>query len=101
MYIVNIPNPNGARPATVKLKETRYLNPRDVRALCVRRDWYSRGTCEQYDNMLEAVRQTPDMTTGNLYIVAKDILDHSNTDCDLTDTLYDLAEACVITFEIH
>lgn len=101
MYSVTIPNPDGARPATVKLTETRYLNPRDLRSLCIRRDWYTRGTCAQYDNLLEAVRKTPDMTTGNLYIIAKDILDHSNTDQDLTGIMYDLAEACVTTFEIH
>lgn len=101
MYSVTIPNPDGIRPVTVKLTETRYLNPCDLRSLCIRRDWYTRGTCAQYDNLLEAVRKTADMTTGNLYIIAKDILDHSNTDQDLTDIMYDLAEACVTTFEIR
>lgn len=101
MYSVKIPNPDGDRPASVKLTETRYLNPSDLINLCIKRNWYTCGTCAQYDKLLESVRKTADMTTGNLYIVAKDILDHSITEQDLTGIMYDLAEACVTTFEIR
>lgn len=100
MYTVKIPNPSGERPSVVTLVEKRYLEPSTLINLCIRRNWFTCGTNEQYEDLLRFVRGTEDMTTGSLYVVATRILDHSETDQDITSILYDLAEVCITTFEI-
>ena len=47
-----------------------------VRSACIRNDLYTRGTCSEYDKMLDMVENT-EPTVAALYEVAKDINDHS------------------------
>ena len=56
------------------LKETRRIDTDKVRALCIRNDYYTRGTCEEYDRMFATCR------FGEVLLVASDILEH--TDCE-------------------
>jgi hypothetical protein len=49
----------------------------DVRALCVRMNWYDAGTFQEYRNMLMRVERVMP-TPGNIYLVARDILEHTS-----------------------
>lgn len=57
------------------LKETRRIDTDKVRAMCIRNDYYTRGTVEEYDRMFKMCK----MNFGVLGI-ASDILEHS--DCE-------------------
>lgn len=48
---------------------------RDIRSLCIKKDWYGYGTNEDYEKMLNFVT-THKPTTMNIYKVAKDIFEH-------------------------
>ena len=49
----------------------------DVRHVCIKNNWYTHGTCEEYENMLKMVN---DYYPSDLriYFVAQDIFEHSN-----------------------
>lgn len=72
------------------MNESRKLYATSLRSLCINRRWYTRGTCEQYDNLLTMVDKIPNMSTSDIVKVAQDIIDHS----DLTGTDYNLACVC-------
>lgn len=71
-----------------------------VRAACIRNDLYTRGDNEAYSAMLDMVDRTPP-TTKAMYLVAKDIAEHSK-DQPITNVMFILERECVITtFEIN
>ena len=53
-----------------------------VRDACIRNDLYTRGTCSEYDKMLDMVENT-EPTVAALYEVAKDINDHNKQIIDI------------------
>lgn len=55
------------------LQETRRIDTGKVRAMCIDNDYYTQGTCEEYDKMFKMC----DSGCGVLAI-ASDILEHSN-----------------------
>ena len=65
--------------AKITITETKTWCLDDVRSLCIERDYYTRGTCKDYDKMLHFVA-THEPTKMNIYKVAKDIVEHSNLD---------------------
>lgn len=85
-------------------KEFRSLSGNDLRALCIRNNWYTRGTCEEYErlfSLLHDERGCPEnMTTEKLAEVAEDIMEHSDiTDYTITAVMFELARACNTFFE--
>lgn len=99
----------------MKIKETRYLYWEELRAFCIRRDYYTLGTNEDYEalySMLPEVqyregrRKSPHVTAKDLLKVAKDIMDNSNPACfeiiDLATLVFLInKECCVTTFKIE
>lgn len=63
-------------------------NSEDIRIFCIRNRYYTRGTCEAYSAMLQAVENL-EPTISNLMCVATDIKFHSNTE-DTTDDILTL-----------
>lgn len=59
-----------------KITTKRFWSAMDVRALCIKNDLYTRGDNEAYSDMLAYV-STNNPTTEDLYMVAKNICDHS------------------------
>ncbi|SCJ78748.1 Uncharacterised protein [uncultured Flavonifractor sp.] len=77
----------------------RQWSPDTVRLACIRNHLYTGGTCEEYSRMMEMVRTMVPMYE-NLYIVARDIKEHSN-DQTITNVMFILErEAVITTFEI-
>lgn len=77
----------------------RHWNVADLREACIRNNLYTRGTNEDYDHMFDHVRLFyPDFEA--LYLVAKDIYDHS-VDQTITNIMYIIENEVVrTTFEL-
>ena len=56
----------------MKLIETRRIDTGRVRSMCINNDYYTRGTCKEYDNMFKMCANCSVLT------IAKDILEHSD-----------------------
>ena len=54
------------------------INSSDVRNVCIREDWYTRGDNEAYSHMLGMCRQP--YSVNLLESIAKDIYEHSDKD---------------------
>lgn len=64
----------------MKIKETRRIDFYDLRNLCIRNNWYTRGSNDEYEKTLQFARRN-DMNTENLGTVAMDIVKHSDASC--------------------
>ena len=70
-----------------------------VRQACIRNDLYTRGDNAAYSKMLDFVDNN-EPTSRTLYLVAKDIFEHSK-DQTITNVMFILErEAVITTFEI-
>jgi len=83
-----------------KIKVNRQWSAARVRQVCVDNGLYTRGNNQQYEGMLDYVRDSyPD--TESLYLVAMDILTHSDEQT-VTNIMYLLEKGAVaMTFEIE
>ena len=64
----------------MKIKTLESWSQYDVRDLCIKRDWYVKGTCDEYDKMLNYINEHYCPKSKDVYNVAKDIFEHSNKD---------------------
>ena len=94
----------------MKYTERRTMTAYNLRSLCIKKNWYTRGDVEQYSNMLNMLtdnRLPAKMTTERLAQIAADILAHSDADdcsdghLEMTSIMYDLAKACDTVFIEH
>ena len=92
----------------MKYIETRTLNSTELRSLCIKKNWYTHGTNEEYYNLFSKLTENfhaAQMTTEKLVEIAEDIFAHSDeNDCtdgylEIPSILFDLAAACWTTFE--
>ncbi|MCI9505767.1 MAG: hypothetical protein HFF62_04145 [Oscillospiraceae bacterium] len=84
---------------TPKITANRFWTPHSVRQTCITHDLYTGGDCEEYEKMLDRVRNC-EPTTENLYVIAKDIQEHSNGQT-ITNVMFLLEkDAVMTTFEI-
>ena len=67
-----------------------------VRSVCIENSLYSRGDNEEYARMLEQVTVL-EPTYDNIYLIAKDIMEHSSTECDIASIMYVLEREAVFT----
>ena len=65
------------RVGTKEIKEVCKWDSEEIRSLCIRQRYYTRGNIESYSSMLEFVREN-EPTLENMYWVAVDIVDHSD-----------------------
>ena len=59
-------------------KEIRRLHSTDLRALCIREDWYTGGTNEEYANLMDMTKKD-NITTDDIVEIATDIIEHSDS----------------------
>ena len=67
-----------------------------VRRACIKNDLYTRGDNESYSEMLDFVDENP-VTDMNLYLVAKDITEHSKYQT-IANVMYILINDAVTTY---
>ena len=94
----------------MNIKETRILNWNDLRNLCIKHDWYTYGTNEEYSDILDFASSN-EMTTENLVVIANNIIEHTNpnrfADCEPNGTtaiqyvLFELADTCKSFFTVN
>lgn len=59
-------------------KEIRTLSSMDLRALCIRENWYEGGTLRDWDNLM-SMTEKENITTDDIVEIATDIIEHSET----------------------
>lgn len=90
-------------------KEIRRLDSTDLRALCIREDWYTGGTNEEYYNLMQ-MTERENITTDDIVEIATDIIEHSERAKQAFErasggedfylhVMYLVAEACYTFFE--
>lgn len=86
----------------MKYTEHRTLSADKLRALCIKNDWYTCGDCEEYENLFNRLHDENgdrvEMTTEKLAEIASDILEHSDTDYNIPNIMFELARACFTYF---
>lgn len=90
-----------------KYIERRTLHAYDLRNLCIRKNWYTNGTNEEYWKLFQLLTKdfhSAEMTTEKLVEIATNIYNHSDEDdctdgyLSIPDILYDLARTCSTVF---
>ena len=89
------------KTTTPTITETRTWSASRVRQACIKHDFYTCGDDDDYSAMLDQVRDLRP-TTANIYLIAKDIFDHSDTeekweDLTVEYVMYVLSNEAVIT----
>lgn len=83
-----------------KYKEIRKISADSIRNLCVTKNWYTKGTNEDYRHLLvDLVDNKENITTEDIVEIAQNIMDHSSTDQELTSICFDVARIAVTFFE--
>ena len=60
-------------------KERRILYRDDLRNLCIKKQWYTRGDCAEYENMLSMTGDgKKHITTSDIVAIAGDIMAHTD-----------------------
>lgn len=90
----------------MKINERKTWNADRVRSMCIKNDYYTRGSNVEYRDMLETV-DTMKPTTDNIYMIALDISKHSamerygyrwNDAEAIEGVMFNLVNDCVYTF---
>ena len=88
----------------MKYTEHRNLSADDVRSLCISKEWYTRGDCQAYSNLLNSIYDMEDagtnFTADKLAEIAKDIKDHSETDYTIEAIMWELNRISNVSFSI-
>ena len=86
--------------------ETRTISYFDLRSTCIRENWFTRGTCKEYNDLLTKADELENVTTDDLVELATIICEHSECPGMLDDeffcnVMFILAnDACVSTFSV-
>lgn len=80
-------------------RETRNLYRDDLRRLCIKNNWYTRGTNEEYEKMLTFVDACDNVTTADIVKIATDIICHSDTEYPTSSICFEIAKICNSIFE--
>ena len=89
------------------ITERRVIYPTEVRSMCIRHDFYTAGTNEEYTAMLDKVVENyDDISNEALCEIAEDILNHSAPakidGMDVGSMMYLIVdECCHHCFDVH
>ena len=76
------------------MKELRQISTIKIIRICIENDFYTDGDYEDYNNMLTFASSLKNATTDDLEKIASDIKKHSETDCEIEDIMFSLANDC-------
>jgi len=88
----------------MKYIEIRNMDAAQLRGLCIKNSWYTRGTCAQYNTLFDRLYDEcgcpVNLTTEKLAEIANDIMEHSEiVDYTITTVMYELAKYSTTYFE--
>ena len=82
-----------------KYIEKREIFADDIRRLCIKNNWYTCGSVQDYEKML-SMCDNENMETDDIVRLARDIMEHSNDkDRDLENYCFEVANVSFTTFE--
>lgn len=88
----------------VKISEEKRWDSDSVRNMCIKHNFYTHGSIGDYSKMLNYVDMKKPTTT-TIYIVAKDIVSHSDMDAynqtdaeNIESVMFELYRECINTF---
>lgn len=89
----------------MKFTETRTLSASKLRSICIKNDWYTCGTNDEYSRLFDRLTDCcgcpENLTTDKLVEIAEDIMEHSEiTDYTIESVLFELARCCFTYFDI-
>lgn len=88
--------------AKAEREESSRISWDDIHDLCKEKNFYTKGTRDEYTNLAELVfdweNTEQQVTTEMLQIVAEDILEHSETVYSLEAIMFELSRKCVRRF---
>ena len=80
--------------------EKRTTSIDDLRGLCISRNWFTHGTCEEYDAFLKKGAALDNITTDDLVELATEVREYSDCDyMEIETIMWYLSTACSTTFE--
>ncbi len=83
-------------------KELRHLSAIDLRALCIKKNWYTAGDNEAYAHLL--ADRKGNLSTEDIIEIAEDIYEHTAPrdlhDYRVEDIAFEVNRACVVIFEV-
>lgn len=87
----------------MKIKETRRIFAEDLRNLCIRNNWYTRGNSAEYNHLLlDLAENKLNITTEDIVAIAEDIREHSADeemeDMELETICFEVARIAVTFF---
>lgn len=85
-----------------RYKEIRTLTAYNLRALCIRQNWYTRGDNAEYEHLLyDLADSKPHLTTQDIIEIAEDIAAHSHLQdgYDVAGIAWEVNRACNVSFE--
>ncbi len=84
-------------------KECRRLPAHRLRALCIKKNWYTAGSNENYYHLFELTQRSTSLTTEDIIEIAKDIYKHTarfdRINYEIEDIAFEVNLACTVTFE--
>lgn len=63
----------------MKIKEVKKIDTDKLRNICIKNNWYTRGTNREYSNMFKMCEKD-NISTNDLYEIAKDIYEHTSVE---------------------
>lgn len=97
--------PEPEQPAAPQITETRTMDAEDLRALCIKKEWYTYGNNEEYEKLFQRLNRADgeraEMTPAKLYEIAEDIRRNSDWRWTAPAIMYELAGICRSFFEIE
>lgn len=95
----------------MRIEIKRTIDSSQLHFLCVRNEWYSKGTNEDYGELFSKVFNLENVSDMDIYNIAKDILDHNNKDDYIKESglnekqliqsiMYEVNTICNTFFEI-
>ena len=80
------------------IKEDRIITRKNLKQLCIDFDLYTLGTSEEYEEMLKSAVFEGHLTTERIVEIAKNILEHSETDIELGSLCAEINRAAYTFF---
>lgn len=80
------------------ITENRIINRKNLKQLCIDFDLYTLGTSEKYEEMLKSAVFEGHLTTEKIVEIAKNILEHSETDIELGSLCAEINRAAYTFF---
>lgn len=83
-----------------RYREVRRIYSEELRELCIKNRWYTKGTAAEYAHLLnELAHEKENITTDDIVEIAQDVVEHSDTDQEFTSICFDIARIAVTFFE--